>query len=318
MRLVPSIYAALSARQYADATQKAYVQWALRFIRFHGVRHPKEMGEKEVTDFLSSLVVQGKVAASTQNQALCALVFLYKEVIGRPLGDLGPYRFAERPQTLPVVLTQVEAATLIRALEPPYRLMGELLYGSGLRVSECVALRVQDLDFGRKCIAVRHGKGAKDRLTLLPERAVPALQRHVDQARIRLANDLESGFAGATLPKAYDRKSPHAGQSLEWQYLFPASRFCADGDETQRRHHLDPSALQRAMKHAVGQSALNKRVGCHTLRHSFATHLLEAGTDLRTIQTLLGHKSIKTTQLYTHVAARGVLGAVSPLDRCMA
>jgi integron integrase len=260
-------------------------------------------------------VVDQNVAASTQNQALCALVFLYKEVVGRPLGDLGPYRYAQRPSKLPVVLTQDEVVELIGALNPPYRLMAEIMYGSGLRVSECIALRVQDIDFGRKSIVVRAGKGDKDRLTLLADRIVPGLQRQIDHARIRLAEDLELGFAGVTIPHAYERKVPSAPRSLPWQFLFAATRLCDDPRGAKYRHHMDPSAVQRAIKVAVGKTELTKTAGCHTLRHSFATHLLEAGTDLRTIQTLLGHSSIKTTQIYTHVATRGVLGAISPLDR---
>ncbi len=318
MRLIPSLRAALGARHCARSTEKAYVQWTLRFVRYHGVRHPNELGEPEVAAFLGHLVTEDNVSASTQNQALCALVFLYKEVVKRPLGDLGPYRFSSRPQTLPVVLSQTEVGALVRQLEPPYRLMAEAMYGSGLRVGECVALRVQDVDFDRKCITVRAGKGRKDRATLLPDRLIPGLQRQIELARIRLADDLDAGFVGATLPYAYDRKVPSAPQELGWQFIFAASRLCTDSDGARHRHHLDASAVQRAMKLAVQRAAVNKRAGCHTLRHSFATHLLEGGTDLRAIQTLLGHKSIKTTQIYTHVAIRGALGAISPLDRLAA
>lgn len=315
MRLIPGLHAALRARQYSVSTQKAYIQWVLRFIRFHGIRHPRELGEVEVAAFLSHLVTEENVAASTQNQALCALVFLYREVVGRPLGDLGPYRFAQRARRLPVVLTVKEVGALIQALSPPYRLMAELMYGSGLRVSECVSLRVQDIDFGRRAIVVRSGKGDKDRMTLLAGKVEAGLRRQIELARIRLEEDLELGFQGATLPHAYRRKVPSAGRDIGWQYLFASSRLCQDVDGAYYRHHLDVSAVQRAVKQALGKTPIRKRAGCHVLRHSFATHLLESGTDLRTIQTLLGHRSVKTTQIYTHVATRGALGAISPLDR---
>ena len=315
MRLIPSLCAALRARHYSTSTEKAYVHWTVRYIHFHGTRHPAELGEEHVATFLEHLVVEGRVSASTQNQALCALVFLYREIVGRPLAELGPYRFAERPRILPVVLTGREVVALLAQLRPPYRLMGELMYGGGLRVGECVSLRVQDIDFERKCINVRMAKGAKDRQTLLPETAVPALERQIEQAKIRLANDNDIGFAGATMPDAYARKAPSASKALGWQFVFPGSRLCGGEDGGRYRHHMDESAVQRAVKRAVGEAGLEKRAACHTLRHSFATHLLESGTDLRTIQTLLGHSSVKTTQVYTHVATRGVLGAVSPLDR---
>lgn len=314
MRLIPGLVAALRARHYSEATERAYVHWTLRYVRFHGVRHPAEMGEEEVVAFLDDLILEQKVSASTQNQALCALVFLYKEVVRRPLGDLGPFRYAARTPSLPVVLERQEVRAILELLEPPYRLMAELMYGSGLRVGECVALRVADIDLARRCIVVRDGKGGKDRQTLMPELAVAGLSRQIELARLRLEEDCASGFFGASLPDAMGRKVPAAGRELAWQFLFPASRMYEAGGK-RIRHHLDPSAVQRAMRAAVRDAKINKRAGCHSLRHSFATHLLEAGTDLRTIQTLLGHTSVKTTQIYTHVATRGVLGAMSPLDR---
>ncbi len=314
MRLIPSLRTALRARQCAQATERAYVHWTLRYVRFHGVRHPAEMGEREVAAFLEHLVVSGRVAASTQNQALCALVFLYKEVVGRPLGDLGPFRFAKRRMVLPVVLSRTEVQQLLARLEPDYQCMASLMYGAGLRVGECVALRVQDIDVHRRQLLVRDGKGGKDRVTLLPQSAMAGLQRRLDHVRLLLADDLANDFAGATLPHALAAKYPGASRTLRWQFLFPASRLCEDSDGKRFRHHLDPSAPQRAVQVAAREAGLVKRASCHTLRHSFATHLLESGTDLRTIQTLLGHSSVKTTQIYTHVAQRAVLGARSPLD----
>lgn len=316
MKLIPSLCAALRARQYAINTERAYVSWTLRYIHFHGIKHPKDLGEEDVAAFLHHLVSVEKIAASTQNQALCALVFLYKEVIGRPLGELGPFRYASRVRTLPTVLEPKEVRRLLAQLEQPYRLMAELMYGSGLRVSECVALRVHDVDFARKAITVRRSKGDKDRQTLLPASAVPALERQIELARLRLGDDLDiHRFAGTTLPGALDRKLPSAARSIGWQYVFAASRLVEDERGRLHRHHLDVSAMQRVIRAAVDKAGIEKRVGCHTLRHSFATHLLEQGTDLRTIQTLLGHTSVKTTQVYTHVATRSVLGALSPLDR---
>ena len=314
MRLIPSLRTALRARHYAPATERAYVHWTLRYVRFHGVRHPADMGEREVAAFLEHLVMTGGVSASTQNQALCALVFLYKEIVGRPLGDLGPFRFARRRVSLPVVLSRAEVSKLLAQLDPNHQCMASLMYGAGLRVGECVALRVQDIDFQRRQLVVRGGKGDKDRVTLLPHSALGALQRRIEHARLMLADDVANGFAGATLPHALAAKYPTAATTLRWQYVFPASRLCEDAQGRRLRHHLDPSAVQRAVHTASRQAGISKRTSCHTLRHSFATHLLEAGTDLRTIQTLLGHTSVKTTQVYTHVAQRAVLGARSPLD----
>jgi len=315
MKLIPQLRMTVRARQYSASTERAYVNWTVQFVHFHGIRHPQELGDADVVRFLEYLVTERNVAASTQNQALCALAFLYKEVIGRPLGDLGPFKFAERPATLPLVLARRDVDAIIAKLRQPHRLMAQLMYGSGLRVGEVVALRVQDVDFGRGALAVRHAKGAKDRLTLLPAAVRPSLTRQIELANVRLQEDLEAGFRGATLPSAFERKAPNAAQEIGWQYLFPASRLCVDANQQLFRHHLDKTSMQRALKRAVAASGIHVRAGCHTLRHSFATHLLEGGIDLRTIQTLLGHKSIKTTQVYTHVATRGALGALSPLDR---
>lgn len=248
MRLIPSLRSALRARQYSRATEKAYVHWTVRYVRFHDVRHPSDMGEAEVAAFLEHLVVEGRVSASTQNQALCALAFLYKEVVGRPLGDLGPFRFAKRRKVLPVVLSRGEVVQLLERLEPDHRCMASLMYGAGLRIGECVALRVQDIDVARRQLLVRAGKGGKDRVTLLPQTAIPGLARRLEHVRLLLADDIANGFEGVTMPQALATKYPNAARELRWQFVFPASRLCEDADGRRFRHHVDPSVMQRAVQ----------------------------------------------------------------------
>lgn len=297
-------------------TEEAYLAWIRRFILANGIRHPREMGALEVEGFLTGLAVHGKVSASTQNQALSALLFLYREVLGLDLPWMENIRRAKHPERLPVVLSRDEAATLLAQMSGQTWLMAALLYGAGLRLLECLRLRVKDIDFARKEITVRRGKGGKDRRTMLPSVAVEALQRQLVEARRLHERDLAAGFGEVWLPDALARKYPNAAREWAWQYVFPARRRSSDPRSgVVRRHHANEAALQRAVKRAVREAEIDKPATCHTLRHSFATHLLEAGQDIRTIQELLGHKDVSTTQIYTHVLNRGGQGVISPLDR---
>ena len=300
----------------ARRTEEAYVGWIRRFILANGKRHPNEMGAHEVEAFLTYLATQGRVAASTQNQALSALLFLYREVLQQDLPWLQNVRRAKRPRRLPVVLSRDEVARLLSEMDGVTWLMASLLYGAGMRLMECVRLRVQDIDFVRREIMVRRGKGNKDRRTMLPAMTVEALQNQLAEARRVHERDLAAGFGEVWLPHALSRKYPHAAREWAWQYAFPARARSVDPRSgTEHRHHLDETVLQRAVKHAVRAAGIAKPATCHTLRHSFATHLLEAGHDIRTIQELLGHKDVATTQIYTHVLNRGGQGVLSPLDR---
>lgn len=315
-RLLDRVRDAVRARHYSRRTEKAYVAWIRRFILFHGKRHPFEMGAAEVTRYLSSLAVQENVAASTQNQALAALLFLYRQVLALDLPWLDDVVRAKRPVKLPVVLTHDEVRAVIRQLHGAPRLMAILLYGSGLRLLECARLRVKDVDFGRNQITVRAGKGEKDRVTALPASVCADLIRHLEIVRNQHDADLRHGAGWVELPWALARKYPNAGREWPWQWVFPATRLYVDRDTGQRRrHHLHESVLQRAVKDAVRAAGIPKRATCHTLRHSFATHLLEDGHDIRTVQELLGHRDVSTTMIYTHVLNRGPAGVRSPADR---
>ncbi|MGN2254739.1 integron integrase [Frateuria sp. GZRe12] len=300
----------------ARRTEEAYVGWVRRFILANGKRHPAEMGAPEIERFLTDLAVEVGVSASTQNQALSALLFLYKQVLGVELPWLDGIERAKKPQRLPVVLTRAEVVALLGQLTGTPWLMASLLYGAGLRLMECVRLRVKDVDFGKAELVVRQGKGGKDRRTMLPSTLIAPLQAQMDEARRIHQRDLDAGFGRVWLPDALARKYPQANAEWGWQYIFPASVRSHDPrDGRERRHHLDESRLQRAVKQARLRAGLAKPATCHTLRHSFATHLLEDGYDLRTIQELLGHADVSTTQIYTHVLNRGGRGVVSPLDR---
>jgi len=297
-------------------TEEAYVGWVRRFIFANDKRHPRELGAREVEAFLTHLAMHGRVAASTQNQALSALLFLYREVLQQELPWMENIRRAKRPERLPVVLSREEVAALLEEMNGVTWLMASLLYGAGLRLMECVRLRVQDVDFVRREITVRQGKGGKDRRTMLPAIIVDALQGQLAEARRVHERDLAAGFGAVWLPNALARKYPNAAREWAWQYVFPASSRSIDPrSSVERRHHLDETVLQRAVKQAVRRARIDKPATCHTLRHSFATHLLEAGHDIRTIQELLGHKDVSTTQIYTHVLNRGGRGVSSPLDR---
>ena len=313
-RLLDRVRSALRTRHYSRRTEEAYVAWIRRYIFFHGKRHPGEMGAPELSGFLSSLAVDGRVAASTQNQALSALLFLYREVLELDIPWLDSVVRAKRPQRLPVVLTRDEVRAVVRSLQGIPRLMASLLYGSGLRLLECCRLRVQDVDFGTNQILVRGAKGDKDRITVLPAAIKADLIRHLDRVREQHGRDLQARGGWVELPTALDRK-PNAGREWVWQWVFPATRFYRDRVTGQlRRHHLHESVLQRSVKDAVRRAGIAKRANPHTLRHSFATHLLEDGRDIRTVQELLGHRDVTTTQIYTHVLNRGPSGVQSPLD----
>jgi integron integrase len=314
-RLLDQVREKIRLKHYSIRTEHAYVDWIKRYILFHNKRHPQEMGKQEVERFLTHLAVERHVAASTQNQALSAILFLYKEVLEQDIGWLDNVERAKRPARLPVVLTATEARAVLAHLEGRHRLMANLLYGAGLRLMECVRLRVKDLDFEYRQITVRDGKGQKDRLTLLPDSLIEPLQTHLADVKILHEQDLRQGFGNVYLPFALDRKYPNAGREWGWQYVFPAAQRSIDPrSHIERRHHLDEQTLQRAFKNAVRAADLTKPASCHLLRHSFATHLLMSGYDIRTVQELLGHKDVSTTMIYTHVLNRGGRGVVSPLD----
>lgn len=315
-RLLDQLRARMRRRGLSLRTEHAYVAWAWRFIVANDGRHPREMGVREVEAFLTSLASRDHVAASTQNQALSALLFLYREVLDQELPWMDEIRRAKRPARLPTVLTRAEVVAVLGQMNGATWLMAALLYGAGLRLMECMRLRVQDIDFERREIVVRQGKGGKDRRTMLPGMAVDALRAQLIETKRIHRRDLAAGFGAVWLPHALDRKYRSAAREWAWQYVFPAHVRSRDPrDDVIRRHHADESVIQRAVKNAVRGAGIVKPASCHTLRHSFATHLLEAGQDIRTIQELLGHKDVATTQIYTHVLNRGGQGVLSPLDR---
>jgi len=313
-KLLDQLREALRLKHYSYRTEEAYVDWVRRFILFHGKRHPAEMGAPEIHAFLAHLAQEKNVSASTQNQALSALLFLYREVLHKEM-DPVLLPSAKRPQRLPTVLTRDEVLRLLSHLDGTYKLMAQLLYGSGLRLMECLRLRIKDIDFEYRTITVRDGKGEKDRVVPLPEAVIPQLRRQIEWVRLLHEEDLAAGDGEVYLPYALEKKYPNAAREFIWQYLFPAPRRSVDPRSgKERRHHADPSGLQRAIKQAAQKAGIQKRVTPHTLRHSFATHLLQAGYDIRTVQELLGHKDVRTTMIYTHVLQRGGLAVRSPLD----
>ncbi|MBI3939031.1 MAG: integron integrase [Betaproteobacteria bacterium] len=315
-RLLDQVRGAIRRLHYSRRTEESYIHWIKRFIYFSGKRHPATLGESEVTAFLNHLATERRVAAATQNQALSALLFLYREGLGRELPWLDGLVRAKRPARLPVVLTREEVGRLLGALEGTRWLMASLLYGAGLRLVECLRLRVKDIDFGYRQVLVRDGKGQKDRVTMLPGKLAEPLRRHLERVRRLHQRDLLGGYGEVHLPYALARKYPRAGADWAWQYVFPSKNRSADPEDgVIRRHHLDESVLQRAVKEAVRAAGIAKHVSCHTLRHAFATHLLEAGYDIRTVQELLGHADVSTTMIYTHVLNKGGRGVRSPLDR---
>ena len=312
-KLQEQIQTVIRTRRYSIRTGKTYWYWIRSFIRFHGLRHPATMGAGEVRQFLSWLAVRRNVAAATQNQALNALVFLYDKVLQQPLGNIGEAVRAKRPPRLPVVLTHEEAMAIIASLGTPYRLLASLMYGAGLRVVESVRLRIKDLDFSQRVITVRNGKGGKDRTTLLPESLGDELRERVAAIRDNYLVDTSANRIPVTLPFALARKYPGAALSMPWQWLFPSTSLCRDVRGMVVRHHLHTSSVQKAVKAAVRRAKVDKPASCHTFRHTFATELLRRGSDIRTVQELLGHRDLRTTQIYTHVLGQGFAGVRSPL-----
>jgi len=329
-KLLDQVRREIRLRHYSLRTEEAYVDWIQRYIQFHkakpapdpsgggeasGWRHPRDMGAAEVRQFLEHLAADNNVAAATQNQALNALVFLYQGVLKIKLGELGEYARANKPARLPVVLARQEAQRLLAALPGTHQLIGQLLYGTGLRLLECLRLRIKDVDFERNQITVRDGKGFKDRVTMLPDKLKEELQRHLERVKLLHEQDLAQGGGRVHLPYALAEKYPNANREWAWQYVFPAKTVSIDPRTGERRrHHVHENAVQKAIKEAVRLAGLSKPANCHCLRHSFATHLLEAGYDIRTVQELLGHQDVATTQIYTHVMQKPGLGVRSPLD----
>ena len=314
-KLLDRVRDAIRVKHYSIRTEQAYVNWIRRFILFHDKRHPNQRGVAEIEAFLTHLAVKKNVAASTQNQALSALLFLYREVLHKELdGPIDALR-AKKPKRLPTVLTKEEVQRILGHLSGDHLLMAKLLYGSGLRLMECLRLRVKDIDFAQRQIIVRDGKGEKDRVTMLPESLVAPLQAHLQSVERLHQEDLARGFGSVYLPYALERKYPNADREWIWQYVFPSQRLSVDPRSgVVRRHHLDESGLQKAVRAAAQAAGIPKKVSCHTFRHSFATHLLENHYDIRTVQELLGHKNVKTTMIYTHALNRGGLAVRSPLD----
>jgi integron integrase len=314
-KLLDQVRALIRSKHYSRRTEQSYVDWVTRYVRFHNMRHPRELGAPEISAFLTHLAVELHVAAATQNQARSALLFLYREVLGIDIQAPSDVVAAKMPRRLPVVLTRDEVRAVLGQLSGVHRLMAQLLYGSGLRLMECVRLRVKDLDFAKRQLTVRDGKGMHDRVTMLPDTLAGPLHDHLRWIRRVHEEDLERGYGAVFLPFAIERKFPNASREWGWQYAFPAERLSADPrGGAIRRHHRDERSLQMAVKAAVRASGIAKNASCHTFRHSFATHLLEDGYDIRTVQELLGHADVKTTMIYTHVLNRGGRGVRSPLD----
>ncbi|MBQ0720030.1 MAG: integron integrase [Gammaproteobacteria bacterium] len=302
-------------KHYSIKTEHTYLHWIKNFIYFHHKRHPKDMGADEVGAYLNHLAIDRHVAPATQRTALNALVFMYREVLKQPIEEAISFTYSQRAPRIPTVFSHQEANAVLAQLDARHYVMAALLYGAGLRVMECVRLRVKDVDFNLKQLVVRNGKGSKDRVTPLPEKIIPALQQAIEHSQQLHAYDLAEGFGAVYLPYALCRKYPNAATELAWQYVFPARQRAIDPrSELVRRHHIGEQSLQRAVKRAIQRAGIHKQASCHTFRHSFATRLLEMNYDIRTVQTLLGHADVKTTEIYTHVVGRGALAVTSPLD----
>jgi len=314
-KLMDQLREALRLRHYSYKTEQSYVQWVKRFILFHKKRHPAEMGEQEIRQFLNHLAVNKHVSASTQNQALCGIIFLYKKVLGREPGEFGDVIWAKKPLRLPVVLTRQEVRSILEKVSGICKLIISLLYGSGLRLNECLQLRVKDVDFENSMIIVRDAKGDKDRSTILAENLKIPLQTQIEKVRKLHEMDLAEGYGRVVLPYAIERKYPNCAKEFGWQYIFPADFLSLDPrSRIKRRHHIGEWMIQKAIREGKVQVGITKHISAHTFRHSFATHLLESGYDIRTIQELLGHKNVKTTMIYTHVLKHGGHYVKSPAD----
>ncbi len=314
-KLLDQVRNAIRLKHYSIRTEHSYVSWIKRYILYHDKRHPKDMGEREIEDFLTHMAVDLKVASSTQNQAFNALLFLYREVLKIELKESINAIRAKKSQKLPNVLTKSEALKVLAAMDGIYSLMAKLMYGSGLRLMECLRLRVKDIDFARDQIIVRDGKGFKDRVTVLPKTIVPALEAHLEKVKMIHKNDLKDGFGSVYLPNALERKYKNAAREWGWQYVFPSKNVSKDPRSgIVRRHHMHESTIHKAVKRAARLAGISKPVSCHTFRHSFATHLLEAGYDIRTVQELMGHSDVSTTMIYTHVLNRPGVTVKSPAD----
>lgn len=315
-KLLDQVRDAIRARHYSRRTEEAYVHWIRKYILFHGKRHPRELTASHVTAFLTALAVKQQVSSSTQNQALSSLLFLYRFVLRVDLGEIAPPPRARTPHRVPVVLSTADVKKVLEALEGVPRLVATLLYGAGLRLQECLEIRVKDVDFDRREITVRRGKGGKDRRVMLPDVVREPLARHLGDIKRQHEKDLADGFGRVVLPEALARKFPGAPTEWRWQFVFPAGRICRDPQfGPPSRFHVHESVIQRAVTTAARNAGVTARVTCHTFRHSFATHLLETGSDIRTVQELLGHADVSTTMIYTHVLNRGGLGVRSPIDR---
>lgn len=314
-KLIPQLRNAIRVRNYSLRTEQSYVFWVKRYIRYHDYQHPVELKEDAVVSFLTHLATERDVSANTQNLALSAVVFLYKHVLDRPLGDITATVRAKKPQKLPTVLSRSEVAALLKELEGTHKLIASLLYGSGLRLMEALRLRIKDINYEYACLEVMNAKGAKDRVVTFPEVLHKPMRVHIAQVKLMHESDLERGLGEVYLPYALARKYPSASRSWPWQYVFPSARLSVDPrSQRRRRHHVNPSTFQRSLKTAVYRAELDRRTSSHTFRHSFATHSLENGTDIRTVQQQLGHASLETTEIYTHVLKRGGHAVRSPLE----
>ena len=315
LKLFDQIRNVLRRKHYSLRTEKTYISWIKRYILFNNMDHPRRMGKHEIENFLTHLAVERKVSSSTQNQAFNAIIFLYKNVLEINLDDTINAVRAKRPERIPVVMSHTEAMKVVDSMDGTYQLMVKLLYGSGLRLMECVRLRVKDVDFNMNCITVHDGKGAKSRAVMLPESLKPVLRDHLKRVKELHKYDLSRGYGKVYMPYALERKYPNSSVQWGWQFLFPAKEISVDPkSKLTRRHHIHPSNIQKAVKKAARVCCIHKPIGCHTFRHSFATRLLENGYDIRTVQELLGHKNVNTTMIYTHVMNKGALAVKSPVD----